>query len=185
MMYYLDEIAAYVPCCEQERADRELMLRFAREHPDCLLRSDLTGHFTASAWIVNPARDRVLFCYHNIYRSWSWVGGHADGESDLAAVALREAREETGVAGRPAQEGVFSLEILTVDGHEKRGVYVPSHLHYNLTYLVEADETAPLRVKADENSGLRWFTFAEALAASTEPWMAERVYKKLIEKGRL
>ena len=184
-MYYLDEIAAYTPCCEQERADRELMLRFARAHPDGLLRSNLTGHFTAAAWIVNPARDRVLFCYHNIYRSWSWVGGHADGESDLAAVALREAREETGVAGRPALEGVFSLEILTVDGHERRGVYVPSHLHYNLTYLVEADETAPLRVKADENSGVRWFTFAEALAASTEPWMAERIYKKLIEKGRL
>ena len=64
------------------------------------------------------------------------------------------------------------------------GADVPSHLHYNLTYLVEADEAAPLRVKEDENSGLRWFTFAEALAASTEPWMAERVYKKLIEKGR-
>ena len=182
-MCYLDEIAAYTPCCEQERADRELMLRFAREHPDCLLRSDLSGHFTASAWIVNPARDRVLFCYHNIYRSWSWVGGHADGESDLAAVALKEACEETGVAGR-LKEGLFSLEILTVDGHEKRGVYVPCHLHYNLTYLVEADETAPLRVKEDENSGLRWFTFSEALKASTEPWMAERVYKKLIEKGR-
>ena len=184
-MRYLDEIAAYAPCCEQERADRELMLRFAREHPDCLLRSCLTGHFTASAWVVNPARDRVLFCWHNIYRSWSWVGGHADGESDLAAVALKEAREETGVTGQLAQEGAFSLEILTVDGHEKRGVYVPSHLHYNLTYLVEADEAAPLRVKADENSGLRWFTFAEAPAASTEPWMAERIYKKLIEKERL
>ena len=184
-MHYLNEIAAYVPGCEQERADRELTLRFAREHPDGLLRSNLTGHFTASAWIVNPARDRVLFCYHNIYRSWSWVGGHADGESDLAAVALKEAREETGIAGHLAQEGVFSLEILTVDGHERRGVYVPSHLHYNLTYLVEADETAPLRVKADRNSGLRWFTLAEALAATTEPWMAERIYKKLIEKGRL
>ena len=183
-MHYLDEIAAYVPCCEQERADRELMLRFAQEHPDGLLRSNLTGHFTVSAWIVDPARERVLFCYHNIYRSWSWVGGHADGESDLAAVALREAREETGVDGRLAQEGAFSLEILTVDGHEKRGVYVPSHLHYDLTYLVEADETAPLRVRVDENSGVRWFAFTEALKASTEPWMAERVYKKLIEKGK-
>ena len=184
-MYYLDDIAAYAPYNAQERADRELMLRFAREHPDGLLRSVPAGHFTAGAWIVNPARDKVLFCWHNIYRSWSWVGGHADGESDLSAVALREAREETGVAGRLVREGAFSLEILTVDGHEKRGVYVPCHLHYNLTYLVEADGTAPLRVKPDENSGVRWFTFAEALQASTEPWMAERVYKKLIEKGRL
>ena len=183
-MYYLDEIAACTPFNAQEKADRAAMLRFARENPDCLLRANATGHFTASAWIVNPTRDKVLFCWHNLYRSWSWIGGHADGESDLATVALKEAREETGVDGRLAQEGLFSLEILTVDGHEKRGVYVPSHLHYNLTYLVEADEDAPLRVKADENSGLRWFPFAEALQASTEPWMAERIYKKLIEKGK-
>lgn len=183
-MFYLDEIAGYTPFNAQEAADREVMLRFARDNPDCLLRSNLSGHFTASAWIVNPARDKVLFCWHNIYRSWSWVGGHADGESDLAAVALREAREETGItSGRLAKAGIFSLEILTVDGHEKRGVYVPCHLHYNLTYLVEADENEAVRAKYDENSGVRWFTFAEAPEASTEPWMAERVYKKLIEKG--
>ena len=182
-MNYLDEISAYIPCCEQEAADQAAMLAFAHTHPDCLLRSNLAGHFTASAWIVNPARDRVLFCWHNIYRSWSWVGGHADGESDLAAVALREAREETGItAGRLAKEGLLSLEILTVDGHEKRGVYVPSHLHYNLTYLLEADENEAVRAKYDENSGVRWFPLMDAPVVSNEPWMAERVYKKLIAK---
>ena len=181
-MYYLDEITTYVPCCEQEEKEKALMLAFASDHPDCLLRSGASGHFTASAWIVNRAHDKVLFCWHNIYRSWSWVGGHADGESDLAAVALREAREETGITSGRLREGLFSLEILTVDGHEKRGVYVPSHLHYNLTYLIEADEREAVRMKADENSGVRWFPFAEALQASTEPWMAARIYKKLIDK---
>ena len=182
-MYYLDEIKAYTPCCEQEAADKDAMLAFAEGNPDCLLRSNPAGHFTASAWIVNPARDRVLFCWHNLYRSWSWVGGHADGESDLSAVALREAREETGITdGRLAREGLLSLEILTVDGHEKRGVYVPSHLHYNLTYLIEAGEEGPIRPKADENSGVRWFSFPQALQASTEPWMAARVYQKLMAK---
>ena len=96
-MYYLDEIKAYTPCCEQEAADKDAMLAFAEGNPGCLLRSCLAGHFTASAWIVNPARDRVLFCWHNLYRSWSWVGGHADGERDLVAAARRELAEETGL----------------------------------------------------------------------------------------
>lgn len=79
-------------------------------------------------------------------------------------------------------EDIFSLEILTVDGHEKRGKYVPSHLHLNVTYLLEADEEEILRIKPDENSGVKWFTPDEALKACSEPWMIERVYRKLINK---
>ena len=74
---------------------------------------------------------------------------------------------------------ILSLEILTVDGHEKRGVYVPSHLHLNVTYLVEADEHDALSVCEAENSGVAWFSLDDALRASTEPWFVERIYKKL------
>lgn len=168
---------------EQEEIDRRRMLAFLEEGVTPFLRDNETAHFTASGWIVNPARTKVLMVYHNIYRSWSWVGGHADGEEDLLAVALKEAREETGVEHiRPVSEEPFSLEILTVNGHEKRGEYVSSHLHYNVTYLLEAEESDVLRVKPDENSGVAWFTPEEALADSTEPWMVERVYRKLMEK---
>lgn len=132
---------------------------------------------------MNREYDKVLMIYHNIYHSWAWTGGHADGEEDLLAVAIREAEEETGVTGIvPIKDGIYSLEILTVDGHEKRGAYVPSHLHLNITYLLEADEEAVLRIKPDENSGVKWFPLEEALKASSEPWMVERVYKKLNEK---
>ena len=138
---------------------------------------------TASSWLLNATHDKVLMIYHNIYHSWAWTGGHADGEEDLLAVAIREAEEETGVTGIvPIKDGIYSLEILTVDGHEKRGAYVPSHLHLNITYLLEADEEAVLRIKPDENSGVKWFPLEEALKASSEPWMVERVYKKLNEK---
>ena len=138
---------------------------------------------TASSWLLNRTHDKVLMIYHNIYRSWSWTGGHADGDRDLLSVAKREAMEETGVSDiRAVSEDIFSLEILTVDGHEKKGVYVPSHLHLNVTYLLEADEEEVLRVKPDENSGVRWFALEEALAACTEPWMIERIYRKLNEK---
>ena len=171
------------PWNEQERQDQAVILAFLDKDPDAFYRTNLLAHMTASAWVVNPQRSKALMVYHRLYDSWSWTGGHADGEEDLLAVALREVREETGVQRlRPVTEEIYSLEVLTVDGHEKRGQYVPSHLHLNLTYLLEAEEEQPLRVCEAENTGVAWFSLADALAASTEPWFIERIYKKLNEK---
>ena len=178
-----EQLAAYTPGNEQEARDLPLMRAFLREGAHPFERINEAGHFTASAWVTNPARDRVLMIWHNVYKSWAWTGGHADGERDLLAVARREAEEESGVIGlRPVMETPVSIEILTVDGHEKRGRYVSSHLHYNVTYLFEADAAQSLRIKPDENSGAAWFTPEEALKACSEPWMAERIYKKLLER---
>ena len=184
-MALFDALSRYIPCCEQERQDKDVMLYFLRQNPDALLRENKTAHFTASAWLLNHAHDKALMVWHNLYRSWSWTGGHADGEADLLCVALREAQEETGLVEiAPASRDIFSLEVLTVDGHEKRGVYVPSHLHLNVTYLLCADEAQPLRQKPDENSGVQWFWLDDAVAASTEPWMRARVYEKLNRRLR-
>ena len=184
-MKLIDEIKDYQPCCEQEERDKAVILAFLDAYDDAFLRENLIAHMTASAWVVNPARDKVLMVYHKLYDSWAWTGGHADGETDLLSVALRECREETGVQHvRPVSEEIYSMEILTVDGHEKRGQYVPSHLHLNLTYLLEADDTQALRVCEDENKGVAWFGLGEALAASTEPWFVKRIYGKLNEKLR-
>ena len=178
-----DAIAAYEPWNEQEARDQTVILAFLDRYPDAFLRSNLLAHMTASAWVVNPRRDKVLMVYHRLYDSWSWTGGHADGETDLLAVALREVREETGVQKvQPVSPEIYSLEVLTVDGHEKHGAYVPSHLHMNVTYLLEADESEDLRICEAENSGVRWFGLEEALAASTEPWFVERIYQKLNAK---
>ena len=177
------QIERYVPFNEQEERDRRLRLALLASGQELYTRDNEVCHLTASAWIVSPDRQRVLMCYHNIYDSWSWLGGHADGEHDLAAVALREVREESGLAhARLVSPDIYSLEVLTVDGHEKRGAYVSSHLHLNVTYLVEADPSEPLRTKADENSGLAWFGLDEAVRHSSEPWFRERVYPKLNAK---
>ena len=77
---------------------------------------------------------------------------------------------------------MYSLEILTVDGHEKHGRYVSSHLHLNVTYLLEADPSAAIRPKPDENSRVGWFSPTDAVAASSEPWFRERIYTKLNDK---
>lgn len=179
----MEQIANYIPYNEQEERDQNLILNWIEEQENAFSRENKMAHMTASAWVVNPERDKVLMVYHNIYDSWSWLGGHADGETDLLSVALREVKEEAGISKvRPVSEDIFSLESLTVDGHVKKGTYVSSHLHLNVTYLLEADPEETLSVKADENSGVAWFSPEEALARSTEPWFVERVYTKLLKK---
>ena len=178
------EIESYTPYNRQEEKDREQILAFLKKGETPFSRDNRLAHMTASAWIVNAERTKVLMCYHDLYDSWSWTGGHADDDENLLSVSLREAAEETGLKSIcPVSEKILSLEVLTVDGHEKRGDYVSSHLHMNVTYLLEADETEPLRIREGENSALHWFTPEECLKASAEPWFVKRIYSKLIEKS--
>ena len=99
------QIEAFCPYNEQETADRLQMLQDIDTFPVLLTRDNATAHFTASCWIVNPDRTKVLMAYHNLYQSWAWLGGHADGEEDLLAVALREASEESGIRAEPVSLG--------------------------------------------------------------------------------
>ena len=181
-MALYDDIAAFSPGNAQERADQQEMLRYMRGHEDCFERSSI-AHMACSIWVVDPSCTQTLLVYHNIYDSWSWIGGHADGERDLAAVALRELSEETGVAHAALVDcGIYSLDVLTVDGHVKRGRYVSSHLHLNVTYLALASPRERIRIKPDENSGVRWVPLEQVIPLSTEPWICEHVYAKLIAR---
>ena len=182
-MSVIREIEEFCPTCEQEEREKEEILTFIRQNKDAFFRTTSQAHMTASAWVLSPDGTRVAMCYHNIYQSWSWCGGHADGEEDLLTVAIREVQEETGLHTHPAMEGICSLEILPVQGHRKKGQWVPSHLHMNVTYLLQA-ENADMRQKDDENSGVRWMTPEEALTNSTEPWMVEHVYRKLVNAAK-
>lgn len=178
------KIREYEPFNEQEAQDRAIFLSLLSRDEDISRRDNLMVHLTASAWVVNPERTKVLMAYHNLYDSWAWLGGHADGSFDLAAVAQKEAREEAGLQDvKLVSDDILSLEILTVNGHEKRGQYVPCHLHLNCTYLLEADPHAPIRVKEDENSQVGWIDFPEIPVKSTESWFVERIYSKLCAKS--
>lgn len=182
-MELIEKLERFSPCNPQEEQDRTELLRRLRSGEALYGRDNLSAHLTVSGWVVSPDRTQVLMAYHNLYDSWAWLGGHADGETDLLAVAIREVREESGLTQvQPVSEEIFSVEILPVSGHEKRGTYVPSHLHLNVTFLLEADPTQAVRCKPDENSRVAWFTPAGAVEASTEEWFRERVYKKLNEK---
>ena len=182
-MELIRRLEAFIPWNDQEVRDKEETLRRLKSGEALLDRSNTSAHLTASAWVVSPDRRQVLMAYHNLYDSWAWLGGHADGEEDMLSVALKEVREESGLQDvRPLTEDIFSVEILAVAGHEKKGQFVSSHLHLNVTYLLEADPTQPVRCKEDENKAVGWFTLEGAIAASKEPWFQERVYQKLNEK---
>ena len=122
-MALIDDIRAYEPFNEQEAVDRLAILRALADDPHVFDRS-APAHMACSIWTVDPDKQRTLMVYHNLYDSWSWIGGHAD----------------------------------------------------------VASPEEPLRVKPDENSGVRWVDLDDVCAVSTEPWIADRIYRKLIEK---
>lgn len=185
-MELIEQLKQYEPVNEQEKKDKAFIISCLEKYDDIFLRDNSMAHMTASAWVVNKTHDKVLMVYHNIYDSWSWLGGHADGETNLLDVAMREVSEESGVKNiHPVSEDIYSLEVLTVDGHVKCGEYVSSHLHLNVTYLIEADEEELLSIKSDENSGVKWFGLNEAIEASSEKWFQENIYNKLNNKLNL
>lgn len=182
----IQDIEKFIPYNEQEEKDKEEILRRLKNNEKLLTRDNKSAHLTASAWILNQDHNKVLMVYHNLYDSWAWLGGHADGESDLLKVCIKEVKEESHIKDiKVLTRDIFSLEILTVDGHIKKGEYVSSHLHLNVTYLLEANDQQTLSIKEDENSNIGWFLLDDALKASSEPWFVDNIYSKLNEKVKL
>ncbi len=179
----IDNIKSFKSNIVQEISDKDIILFHLENNPKCFTRESTTAHITTAAWVVNKTWDKVLMVYHNIYKSYSWTGGHADGDKNLLNVAIKEVEEETGLSKlKIISEKPISLEILTVDGHIKRGSYVSSHLHLNISYLFEADAQDKLRVKPDENSDVKWLPLDSLDKYVNEKWMLENIYNKLIKR---
>ena len=180
----LDQIKAYQPFNEQEEKDKELFIMWLESGVDVFERTNEIAHFTATSWIVNKSRTKVLMAYHNLFKTFAWLGGHADGEKDMLKVAIKEMQEESGIKNyKILSEDIFTLETLCVRGHEKRGKYVPTHLHLNVTYLFEVDENEPIRIKEDENSAIGWIDVDKIKdTCKKESWVVERIYSKITQK---
>ena len=168
----------YQPKNEQEATDLKLILDYIKHHPDVLSRESLAAHITSSAFVVDETLSYVLFAHHNIYDSYAWVGGHNDGNPDLLAVAMQEAMEETGLSHvKPFMNDIFTIDVLYVKNHIKKGKYVPDHLHLNATFLLLADRFEPIKPRQGENTDVKWFLIDEAIDAINEPRMVP-VYEK-------
>lgn len=173
-----DSILRYHPKNEQEKVDQKLILKCIDETKDILDRSSLAYHMTASSFIVNDAMDQILFGYHHIYDSWAWLGGHADGNPNLLEVAIKEAKEESGLVDIKAySDDIFTLDVILVHNHIKNGQYVPDHLHLNVSYLLIANPDDMLQRNPEEHQDLKWFSLNDVLSHVSEPRMMP-VYQK-------
>jgi 8-oxo-dGTP pyrophosphatase MutT (NUDIX family) len=154
----LEILQAALQFDERDGQERRTIAAFVRENPDCLLRSNLAGHLTASAFVTDRERRHLLLIHHKALGRWLQPGGHADGDPDLRAVARREVLEETGLAAldlvtpRP-----FDLDIHSIP--ERRGV--PAHLHYDVRFLFEADRGLALQGDEREVHGAAWVPLSD------------------------
>lgn len=181
-MDYIDAIKKYQPYNEQEEVDKKLILDFIENNSNHLYRENLTAHMTSSSVVINKDKTKVLFAYHNIYDSWGWLGGHNDGDPDLLKVAIKEAKEETGIKEVEVySKDIFMIDVIYVENHIKHQKRVPDHLHLNVTYLLIADDKQTLYVKKDENQAVAWFDLDEVFQKITEPRMVP-VYQKAFDK---
>lgn len=139
-------------------------LAFVEAHADCLLRTCVPGHLTGSAWIVDRTRRRVLLTHHRKLDKWLQLGGHADGDPDLTAVALREAQEESGLRSvARVSPAIFDLDVHEIPA----GSTDPVHRHYDLRFLLEADADEPLVISA-ESKDLAWVELDRLAEYSSE-----------------
>ena len=177
----IEMLKKYVPYDEQEEKDVQFFID-CENLEQILTRDNERCHLTSSAFVLNKDWTKVLCIYHNIYNSWSWVGGHADGDDDMIYVAKKETAEETSLKNfKVVLEKPIAVDSLPVKGHVKRGKYVPAHIHLNVTYLLEADENELIKIKEDENSNIAWLSFDELIERCTEEHMIP-VYKKIVKR---
>ncbi len=159
-----------------EAAATRLFREFGLEHADCFERSCIPGHFTGSAWLVDRAGQRVLLTHHRKLDRWLQLGGHADGDPDLARVALREAEEESGLADLVVETGIFDLDrhVIPARGSE------PEHWHHDVRFVVRANGSETF-VVGDESHALAWCDIAGIAGDATADESMRRMARKWVE----
>ncbi|WP_341225015.1 NUDIX hydrolase [uncultured Arcticibacterium sp.] len=162
----------YAAFNEKEEAMREKLLLFVKEHENCFERSLLIGHVTASCWVINKSRSKVLLIHHAKLNKWLQPGGHCDGNEHTYKVAEKELLEETGLVALTENSNIFDVDIHVIP--ERKGV--PEHKHYDIRYLFQVDEEAPL-VQNHETLGMKWIAMVDVPTLSSEESILRMINK--------
>ncbi|MCH7701301.1 MAG: NUDIX hydrolase [Planctomycetes bacterium] len=160
----LAKLNAYTPTTEGESRAHGRMVEFVAAHPNCFERRLAVGHITGSAWLLDATGTKALLTHHRKLGKWLQLGGHADGDPDVLAVAVREATEESGLTDiRPLSGDIFDVDVHRIPAHGD----TPAHDHYDIRFLLQATSDDPIRI-SDESIDLRWFTHAEVPLLDTD-----------------
>jgi 8-oxo-dGTP pyrophosphatase MutT (NUDIX family) len=147
-------LSAYNPLDAEEKISKNRMLAFVAAYPDCFERSLAIGHVTASAWIINQDNSRALLMHHAKLGRWVQLGGHCDGESDVLAVALKEAQEESGIMHIvPVSTAIFDIDIHTIPANAREA----EHDHYDVRFLLQVRSNEAV-IQNNESKELRWIS---------------------------
>jgi 8-oxo-dGTP pyrophosphatase MutT (NUDIX family) len=137
----------------KEQEYKEKIITFIKNNENCFDRSNGKGHITASAWVINKDRNKVLLMLHKKLNRWLQLGGHADGESDVTLVALKEAREESGIQEiHLISNKIFDIDIHKIPAHKD----IPEHLHYDIRFILETEHEN--FIQNNESIALAWFS---------------------------
>lgn len=184
MKSIIKQIEKYIPYDEQEERDRKQFLQIMNTYDDVLTRKNTIAHFSSSALVLNKEKTKMVFVYHNIYNGWVYPGGHADGEEDLLSVAVREVEEETGLKVKVLDDEIFSIQTIAVKGHIKHNKYVSAHLHLDVIFAMEADDSIPLVYREEESKGAKWIPIENILDENICDFVRP-IHNKLLNKLKL
>ncbi|MES2796930.1 MAG: NUDIX hydrolase [Bacteroidota bacterium] len=155
---------------EQEYKNRTI--DFVVSEPDCFKRELIKGHITGSAMIVNQALTKTVLVLHAKINKWLQPGGHADGETDILMVAMKEAKEETGLNNLQIVSEILDIDVHTISARK----LVPAHLHYDIRFLIIADENEPFQI-SDESTDIQWISLDEVPQYNSENSLLRMVEK--------
>jgi 8-oxo-dGTP pyrophosphatase MutT (NUDIX family) len=173
-------LTSYQPVDQTEISSKQEILDFLENHSDCLERTCPPGHFTASAWVLNRTGTHALLMNHRKYGMWTQTGGHCDGDGNLLAVAIKEAREESGISDiLPVFTRIFDLAVFDVP--ERPGE--PAHKHYDVRFLLQVQSDC-LVVNNEESLEVRWFPSDPAALPTQDPSIL-RMFEKWQQVARM
>ncbi len=172
--FLLEKLSQHSPIDEHEAAMLLDIIDFVNRYPNCFERELEVGHITGSAWIIDSDRSHALLTHHRKLDRWLQLGGHSDGQANTLEVALREGREESGLAElRPLLDGaIFDVDVHLIPARKQE----PEHYHYDVRFLFEADRQAALTI-SDESHDLAWMPLDEIEAQSDDESILRMVRK--------